>query len=363
MATDVLQRFLTRRLFDVGGDDGRVAHLRSAVDDMVARLKAAPQRTAAMTMVAIDGEVGLNEPLVAEVMQVLEKRWQSYVGAFADDRLPTVARAILLQTLASAMGTDAIAAAVSLTARTMLPRIGEPADRELWSDIVLDADRRLANRAEREWAMPSAASLAEVELTLPAPGALTAPSMSRDWLSGRLEAAAGPTGADGQPLKTPANPNFSNVGQPWAPEFASIAATAISNAVNSVTKALAERIVEREQEDGFRSIIVEHVASAAQTLTRTAIGLERRTGLVWWKQALFSPAAGTGYRELDSSVSAALAALDASHQTGAFAPRMAEALVSEDAAVDRRRRDAGGAPSDGARVCDHRDDGSGPGCA
>jgi DNA-binding transcriptional ArsR family regulator len=328
MAEDILQRFLTKRLFDVGGDDARVAPLRDAADDVVTLIKAAPQRAPVFTMVAIDGAIGPDEPLVGEVMSILEKRWQSYAGAFADSKLPTVARAIILHALSKAMGSDPIAAAVSLTARTMLPHLGVLADKELWTDVIDDAERRLALRAEREWALPSAAKAAEIELSFAGLPQLAVPTTNRDWLARRLGAAVGPKNSEGAAIES-ANPHFPDEGEPWAFQFAPIAATAIANAVNAVAKAVVERVDEREGGEALREAIGNYVKATAEALTRTAMGLERRSALLWWKEALYSPAAQTSYRDLDPSVGAALAAVDASAQTGPFAPRMAEAMVRE----------------------------------
>jgi hypothetical protein len=329
MATDVLQRFLNRRLFDVGGDDARVALLRAAAADVAAVIKDSPQRAAGMTMVAIDSRIGPDEPLVGEVMKVLEKRWQSYAGAFADKKLPTLARAIVLHALSAAMGSDSIATAVSLTARTMLPQLGDPADLDLWGDIINDADRRLALRTEREWALPSAAKAATGSLSWTAPAALTPPTLARAWLVQRFSAAAGPHNSDGEANKTPVNPQFPNSGEPWSHAFAPIAATSVASAVDLAFKAFAEQIDKRDAGETLGNAITSYVSSAAETLTRTAIGLERRTALLWWKEALYSPSAHVSYRDLDPAAAAALAAIDASAQTGPFAPRMAEAMVRE----------------------------------
>jgi hypothetical protein len=328
MATDVLQRFLTKRLFDVGADDNRVKPLRDAAADVAALIKTAPQRTATFTMVAIDAGVGPDQPLVGEVMKILEKHWQSYAGAFTDSKLPTVARAILLHALSMAMGSEPIAAAVSLTARNMLPHLGDAGDRELWADIIGDAERRLGLKAERDWALPSAAKAVGSELTIAQAEPLVAPGISRDWLSTRLEAAAGPHNENGDALAS-SNPNFPNAGAPWSHKFGPIAATAISSAVNNAIKTLVERLGERDAAQELRAAVSEYVAFSTIALTRTAVGLERRTALLWWKEALYSPAARASYRDLDPSAAAALAAIDASAQTGAFAPRMAEAMVRE----------------------------------
>ncbi len=328
MAADILQRFLTKRLFDVGADDARVAPLRDAADDVAALIKALPQRTAVFTMVAIDGGVGPDEPLVGEIMSILEKRWQSYAGAFSDSKLPTVARAIVLHALSKAMGSEPIAAAVSLTARTMLPHLGGLVDRDLWSDIIEDAERRLALKAEREWALPSAVKASEIDLSFADLPQLVPPTANRDWLAKRLGAASGPHNAEGTAFES-ANAQFPDSGQTWSHQFAPIAATAIVNSINSVTKALAEQVDKREGGQALRDAISAYVTATADSLTRTAVGLERRSALLWWKEALYSPAARTGYRDLDPAVAATLAAVDASAQTGPFAPRMAEAVVRE----------------------------------
>jgi hypothetical protein len=96
-----------------------------------------------------------------------------------------------------------------------------------------------------------------------------------------------------------------------------------------VTKALAEQVDKREGGQALREAIGNYVTATADALTRTAMGLERRSALLWWKEALYSPTAQTSYRDLDPAVAAALAAVDASAQTGPFAPRMAEAVVRE----------------------------------
>lgn len=329
MAADVLQRFLTKRLFDVGADDARVKPLRDAAADVAALIKAAPQRTASMTMVAIDSRIRPNEPLVVEVMKILEGHWQSYAGAFTDDKLPTVARAIVLHALSATMGSEPIAAAVSLTARTMLPYLGDQADFDLWTDIIADADRRLGLRAEREWALPSAAKAATGEFAAPAATALAPQVVNKTWLAERLAAASGPNSEDGEASKAPANPQWPNTGEQWSHSFAPIAANAIAGAVDAVIKSLAQKVDERDGAQALRTAIADYVTAAAETLTRTAIGLERRTALLWWKESLYSPSAHQSYRGLDPAVAAALTALDASAQTGAFAPRMAEAMVRE----------------------------------
>jgi hypothetical protein len=306
-----------------------VKPLREAAADVALILKTTPQRTASFAMVAIDSGIEPDEPLVLEVMKVLERRWQSYAGAFTDRKLPTVARAIILHALSSAMSSDSIAAAVSLTARTMLPCLGEPKDFAIWNGLITDADRRLALRAEREWALPSASVGSDSELKLPALVAIEAPQVPRNWLAERLGAAAGPHNAENEAYKAPVNPQFPNTGQPWSNAFAPIAASAVSSAVDSALKTLVQKLNEQQAPEALQTAITSYIRGAAGAVSRNAEGLERRTTLLWWKEALYSPSAQVSYRELGPTVAAALAAADASAQTGPFAPRMAEAFLRE----------------------------------
>lgn len=329
MALDVLQKFLTARLFDVAGEDTRVDRLRETASDVVEVLKAAPERTAIFTMTAIDGRAGVDDPVVTEVTALLEKRWHSYAGAFSDEKLPTVARSIVLHALAATMGADPVAACVALTARNLLPHLGAQADRELWNDLLANADRRLDLRAQREWALPSAANVPETPLKFDAVPALTPPAVPDDWLKSRFAAAAGPSVASGEALKAPVNSSWPQNGAQWSYEFAPIAGNAVAQALNSVSKALVEAINGQNAASALAEAVQAYVTTAVQSVARTAAGLERRTTLLWWKEALFSPLAKTSYRGLDPAVAAALVAIDGSAQTGAFAPRMAEALVRE----------------------------------
>lgn len=326
MTVEVLQSFLNARLFDVSADDSRVERLREAAADLATTLKTAPERVAAFTMVAIDGAVGPDEPLIAEVAGMLGKRWQSYAGAFADDKLPTVARAIILQALASLIGGDAVAASVAATARNMLPRLGSRKDESLWAGLITAADERLDKRARSEWG--ARVVDAPVAFEAPTPGVIAVPAINRKWLLGRMMAAAGPSDAQGTPLEKP-NAQFPNSGPAWSYEFAPIAADGIAAAVDGVVKALAERLDPTATLKAMGPALQEYAAELASAQTAGLQVLERRSQLLWWKEALFSPTANVSYRSIDPALAAALAAADASGQSGPFAPRTAEHLVWE----------------------------------
>lgn len=327
MANDILQRFLAKRLFDVGADDNRLELLRQAAAELGAKLKASPQRISAFTMVAIDPDVAPDEPILGEVGAILQSHWNSYKGAFADAVLPVVFRGIILTALEQIIGSEPVATAVTLTCRNLLPKLAAPSDKDLWASLIDSSSHKLELRARREWALPSTAVMRETELKLPNTKPVSPPNFPTGWLTKQLEAASGPHNKENE--ATDGNPHFPNAGEAWAHEFSPRVAAAIAGSTNSVVKKLIENI---QSENGFAAqteAISTFVQTMAAGIAQTSLGLERRTSLIWWKEALYSSSAERSYRDLTLPIAAALVAIDGAEQTGAFAPRMAEALLLE----------------------------------
>lgn len=327
MTVDVLQSFLNARLFDVSGDDARVARMREAASDLGAVLKASPERTVAFTMVEIDRDVGPDEPIVRETVAVLEKRWQSYAGAFSDQQLPTVARAIILQALANTIESDGIAAAVAATSHNLLPYIGSRTDGGIWVELVASAEMRLNQLAQREWGLPASMSETLV-FELPKIEPVEIPVSNRKWLAERISAAAGPTDDQNNAIKD-ANTVWTNSAPTWSHAFAPIAASGITATIDDVVKRLAQKVEPSVVVTAIGSALAEFATGVAEASAGTLRVIERRSRLLWWKESLFSPSARVSYRSLDPAIAAALAATDANAQTGPFAPRMVEHFLGE----------------------------------
>lgn len=328
MAQDILQRFLTARLFDVRGEDENVAKLRETGEELAAALKESSQRIAAFAVVAIDAQVPPSEPIVGEVIGMLEKRWNSFAGVFADNQLTVVARAIILDALARLVRSDHAALAIALTARSLLPHIGSTADRELWADLLAEAEIRLEARARREWTLPLSGAGSEQHLVIAPLPPIAGPTVKRSWLQSRVEAASGPQNRQGEAVED-SNEQWPNSGAPWSYDFAPRMAKAIADAVDGVSKKLAENINQQDLAGHVVTAVSAHIAQAVDGLAPVAKVLERRTALLWWKESLYSAGANASYRDLEPVHAAAWAAVDAVDLTGPFAPRMAEAFLLE----------------------------------
>ena len=270
MNDDVLLRFLGKNLINVGGDDAKLVSLRHTADDLSSTLKKAPTKATAFALVAFDPGVPVADPVVAEAGNALRKRWATYVNTFAETPVTVVRAMLLTALLKTSLENDAVAVAFVASARNTLPLMEVGEEREIWLDAVSEVERKIEERAEAEWATP-----ASIEF-----GQKTA-STVRD-ASTRMVEGASAEGVD--PL--------------WMTQ-------------------------------NLLAVISEHSTATMQTVSSATAGLQRRTNLLWWKQALFSPSTRTSYRDMPNSVAATLMAFDMHRLVPTLSPASVAAFLRE----------------------------------
>ena len=79
----------------------------------------------------------------------------------------------------------------------------------------------------------------------------------------------------------------------------------------------------------FAAAISVHLAKTVQAISDATAGLQRRTSLLWWKEALFSPSARKSYRDVSAPAVAALMAFDMHRQIPTFSPASIPAFLRE----------------------------------
>jgi hypothetical protein len=330
----ILLRFLEQGLIDVGGDDAKLEKLEATAADLAATLGKSPTKTAPFALVAFDPQVAADDPVVLESLSALKNRWATYVNIFSGPPIAVV-RAMLAQALSEASASnDRIGIAFVALARNSLPYMDAGQESAIWSDLLNEIEERLDARAEKEWATPEAiaipAMVAEA-LSLDAPK--VAPGkVDRQSLTAAAKSAAGPQYHDPQKggVATSGNPHWPQSNAQWVGEFGTRIATAIGDAVDA---ALAETSV--QQPDIGKPLkklvgnISAHVDGALRAVSGATIGLQRRTNLLWWKEALFSPSARVSYHDIPASSAAALMAFDLHRLVPTFSPASVAAFLSE----------------------------------
>lgn len=327
MSSEYLMRFLEIGAIDLKGDDTKLDKLRATAKDLSTVLKKAPAKTAVFTMAAADPGISSDDPTIQEAMVALRKQWETVSNAFA--RPPVgILRAILLDAIVlAARGDDAVAVAFVNTARNALAHAETADEAAVWREAVGEIEGKVDARAEQEWATPEMITVQALEYSPPAPVATTfKPSkVDRTALSAQMLAAAGPWGgANSNQYQPNHNP------QPWTQEFATKMSVAVGQAIDTAVAGLAPTPVDLAKPlAALSEAVASHVDNVLASFSTATAGLQRRTNLLWWKEALYSPSAHESYLDLPAFEAAALMALDLHEQVPTYSPASVSAFLKE----------------------------------
>ena len=75
--------------------------------------------------------------------------------------------------------------------------------------------------------------------------------------------------------------------------------------------------------------VTTYVEAALASFSGATAGLQRRTSLLWWKEALYSPSAHESYLDMPVFQASALMALDLHEQVPTFSPASVSAFLKE----------------------------------
>ena len=329
MSEDILLRFLQNGLIDVGGDDAKLKKLQDTANVLSAVLQKNPAKTTAFALTAFDPDITAKQPVVEEVTAALAEQWPTYLNTFAGTPT-TVIRAVLLAALARAAGKDNhIAAALVSYARNTLPHIRVGNEQPIWHDLVMDLENEVEKQAEAEWATPDAIEVPPLKLSVdPFKIPVKTLKLNREELTQNLFEASGPQNPDGE-AGTNSNPHWPNSASDWSYEFAPRAAVAVADAVDPALKVTISPVDLGVPLGKIAETISRHLNKTFEEVSRATAGLQRRTYLLWWKEALYSPSRRCRYRDLPGLQAAVLMAFDLYNLVSNFTPRSVSSFLDE----------------------------------
>lgn len=323
---EFLMRFLDIGAFNLNSDDTKLEKLRAAVRDLAGALQKTPAKTVSFTMVAADPSVPSSDPVLDEAMAVVRKHWETVSNAFTG-RPVAVLRAVLLDAIVqAARRDDAIAVAFVNAARNALAHTETADEAPIWHDAISEIETKVDARAEAEWATPEMISVEPLIYAPPAPGKVEfePPVVDRPALQRKIHSAAGPWGEEDP------NPHQSNNPHPWSKEFADRMSVAISETMDTIAEELAPAPLDLSAPlTSLAKAVTAHVEAALASFSSATAGLQRRTYLLWWKEALYSPSAHESYLEMPAFQASALMALDLHEQVPTFSPASVSAFLKE----------------------------------
>ncbi len=320
-------RFLDIGAFTLNSDDTKLEKLRTAAKDLSGALQRTPAKTISFTMVATDPSVPSSDPVVDEAMAAVRKRWETVSNAFPG-RPVNVLRAVLLDAIVqAARQNDTIAVAFVNIARNALAHAETGDEAPIWRDAIREIEAKVDARAEVEWATPEMISVEPLKYTPPPSGKVDfePPVVDRPALTEKVHSAASPW-AKNQP-----NPHHLNHDpQNWSQVFANKMSVAIAETLDGLAEELAPAPVDLVTPlTSLAKAVTSHVEAALASFSSATAGLQRRTYLLWWKEALYSPSTHESYLEMPVFQASALMALDLHQQVPTFSPASVTAFLKE----------------------------------
>lgn len=328
MEQEFLLRFLEVGVIDLKGDDTKLEKLRSTAKDLSATLRKSPSKTTSFTMVAADPNIPATDPVVDEAMTSLRNQWETVANAFAG-RPVGILRAILLDAVVqAARSDDAIAVAFVNTARNALAHAEASDEADIWREAVSEIETKVDARAEAEWATPEMITVEPLQYKPPAlvTKNYEAPTVDRNAFQAKINSATGPWSST-----EPKNRYYPhNNPQEWGQDFANKMSVTIAEALDGMAEQLAPTPIDLSGPlSTLAKAVTAHVDKALSSFSGATAGLQRRTNLLWWKEALYSPSAHASYLDLPPFEASALMALDLHEQVPTYSPASVSAFLRE----------------------------------
>ena len=329
MSDRLLDRFLEKGLLDLKGNDEWYERITLTAKLLSTYLRANPEEMVPFTYAALLPDVGDTDPAIETTLGLLKAEWKTYASvSMASPKV--MLRAIILDALLeNAESDDATKSALALLLASVLPHLSVGKEKEVWKTALDDLLCAVERKAEVAWAVPNRINVPVFpKIDLPAIRfSVKGREVDKQALEKGMYAAAGPM--DAQNKATSGNQHWSNAGDAWSHQFVRLAAAAISKAISDATPAKTGSANTDALAEALTGAIVNHLESFAAQIASATHGVEIRSRLLWWKEALVSPSARVSYRDIDRKAAPGLMAYDYQAVLPSLAPASVSAFLLE----------------------------------
>lgn len=283
---DMLHRYLSSGLLDIGDDDTRLLKLRDAAADLQKLFTTQPRIGLYHALTAYSENVDSDDQTFVEASKALSEHWNTYQNRYSDTPR-TLFRAIAIQAVseAAALSPD-FEAAVGYGLRSLGEFPNSANEGPILEEFYRETSSKLEQRAVVTWGLRPINPFAPLK-----PSTVTAPTVDRATLDAGMNSEA-------------------------VTNTLTKLATGIVTDVNKSLKATTDQISS-------------NVGPTQQALLNLAVSIFQRTELLWWKEARFSPILRKPYRDLPASAAAIFLALDLHTQLAGVAPLSVDFFLSE----------------------------------
>jgi hypothetical protein len=336
MSDSILQSFLDNQFIRTD-ESNHVSHLENASAEVEKLLRRKRARIIDYTLVALDPAISGEDPIIKDVESVIIKHWNTFKNSILktkDTPIPYI-QAVLLNALNGLSKDEDIAAIVWLTGCDIVNYYKLAGQEKVLSSFLSQMGRKVEETARRSWgAMGDSEidySLPEFTLTLPE----ITESKVRDSVFQTTLKAAAVHSAWAQNAGGGENPSQTAMQSPqWAQFFAQRAAKGLSEEINtalsseyksmtSVSISIQEALIT------YFANLTPYLEQMFSSIPQSSKALNRRSDLIWWKEALHSRTLNCSYRSLSPLSVAVVMPVDLAESVPPVYPRSVDFFLKE----------------------------------
>jgi len=299
MKNSFLLKFLELGLFDIGDNDERLDHLKSAIENIKTDLTQNQVKFPQYILVALDKDISPDEPVLIEVETIVTQYWRALRSRYKD-RPIVLLRGVILNALFE-LGNESpqFARIIYLVGSNFYPFASLGKEK----DIVLEELQSFGEIAEeyaiKEWALVeniTELKLRDLEIKkIEKDHSSIVPDYNKLKESLRKAANSSPNGH---------GPHHQNYLDSWSKHFSEEASKGLSQALSDSFHSILSSFPTMEIENSINVFFRDFNRSLQQVLNtsiNSLIAVERRNKLLWWKETLYSKSQKKSYREIQKA--------------------------------------------------------------
>jgi hypothetical protein len=289
------------------------------------------------TLVALDPKVKDSDPVVQQVETIIIKKWPAFKNSVAatKDKSTTYVRAVILESLSQLSKDDAATAAlIWLTARDVIGHYQLGSEESVISGLLQELADQTEENGQKVWGISHKLQANKIKGSDISISAVKASQISEEDLKVHLLDAMVHVGWS-QNAGGGKNPHHQGQNNwQWPKYMAESSAVGITEVVNTALSqqnkflSTISSSIQKSLDDYFAQL-QPFFEDLNNSFVNSITANNRRSELLWWKQALYSRSLNTSYRSLDQLNAAVCMAHDLAEQVGTIFPESVDYLLRE----------------------------------
>ena len=336
MTDSILQSFLDRRFIKTDESEN-IANLNKAVAELQKRLIKKKEKIIPYTLVALDPTISDDDPIVQGVEALIIKKWPTFRNSVAKTKDTPIAyvQAVILESLNKLSKDENLAAIIWHTGCNIVSHYKLAGQEEVLTSFLLDIGKKVEEAARNNWSIlenTKIGTLNPIELTLPK---ISQGKVGEAEFQGHLKAAAVHSGWAANAGGVGENPRQQTHGNwEWPVFFAERAAKGLSEEINAALSTQNKSLTSisnsiQEALGSYLADLKPYLEQVSSSILQSSQSLNKRSDLIWWKQALYSHRLDSSYRTLGPLALAVCMAVDLADYVSPIHPKSVDFFLKE----------------------------------